>query len=213
MALACAPCTLTLNLHWFRMTTNGRILLSQLVLSCGMIASFVNSISPSLLFNTYWIALLMEYLSLFLGSISLSQDKTFQTLVWVLLFVSLWYIPFAFQDSNIFQLFFINKIWMVDDFFMFLYGFYLIARFSFLLFGSRLYESLNYLKAWTLHRHRTTLSTLLYSSYVSDSGYPQYPFRNSFWTVSWSCRMIIIQYNRHFMLVGTIYQHIECGCT
>ena len=59
MALACAPCTLTLNLHRFRMTTNGRILLSQLVLSCGMIASFVNSISPSLLFNTYWIALLM----------------------------------------------------------------------------------------------------------------------------------------------------------
>ena len=77
MALACAPCTLTLNLHRFRMTTNGRILLSQLVLSCGMIASFVNSISPSLLFNTYWIALLMEYLPLFLGSISSRYDKNF----------------------------------------------------------------------------------------------------------------------------------------
>lgn len=77
MALACAPCTLTLNLHRFRMTTNGRILLSQLVLSCGMIASFVNSISPSLLFNTYWIALFMEYLPLFLGSISSSHDKRF----------------------------------------------------------------------------------------------------------------------------------------
>ena len=59
MALACAPCTLTLNLHQVRITSNGRTLLLQLVLSCGMIASFVNSISPSLLFNTYWIALLM----------------------------------------------------------------------------------------------------------------------------------------------------------
>ena len=77
MALACAPCTLTLNLHQFRMTTNGRTLLLQLVLSCGMIASFVNSISPSLLFNTYWIALLMEYLPFFLGSISSSYDKSF----------------------------------------------------------------------------------------------------------------------------------------
>ena len=77
MALACAPCTLTLNLHQVRMTTNGRTLLLQLVLSCGMIASFVNSISPSLLFNTYWIALLMEYLPFFLGSISSSYDKSF----------------------------------------------------------------------------------------------------------------------------------------
>ena len=77
MALAYAPCTLTLNLHRFHMTTNGRILLSQLVLSCEMIVSFVNSISPSLLFKTYWIVLLMEYLPLFLGLISSSHDKNF----------------------------------------------------------------------------------------------------------------------------------------
>ena len=45
-----------------------------------------------------------------------------------------------------------------------------------LLFGSSLYASLNFLKACTLHRHRTTFSTLLYPSYASVSRYPAYPF-------------------------------------
>ena len=134
MALACAPCTLTLNLHRFRMTTNGRILLSQLVLSCGMIASFVNSISPSLLFNTYWIALLMEYLPLFLGSISSSHDKNFSNfglsssfrlfVIYYVCFSGFEYFSAAFSSIRF-------EWWMISSYF--LYGFCLIARFSFLI--------------------------------------------------------------------------------
>ena len=181
MALACAPCTLTLNLHRFRMTTNGRILLLQLVLSCGMIASFVNSISPSLLFNTYWIALLMEYLPLFLGSISSRYDKNFSNfglsssfrlfVIYSIRFSGFEYFSAAFSSIRF-------EWWMISSYFCMAFASSLVFRS--LLFGSSLYESLNFLKAWTLHRHRITFSTLLYPSYASDSRYPLYPFRNSF---------------------------------
>ena len=163
------------------MNTNGRILLSQLVLSCGMIASFVNSTSTSLLFNTYWIALFMEYLSLFLGSISSRRDKNFSNFglsssfrLFVIYFIR--YSEFEYFSAAISSIRY--EWWMILSYFCMVFASSLVFRF--LLFGSSLYESLNFLKAWTLHRHRTTFSTLLYPSYVSDSRYPLYPFRNTF---------------------------------
>ena len=154
MALACAPCKLTLNLHRFRMTTNGRILLSLLVLLCGMITSFVNSISPSLLFNTYWIALLMEYLPLFLGLISSSHDKNFSSfglsssfrlfVIYSVCFSEFEYFSAAFSSIRF-------EWWMISSYFCTAFASSLVFRS--LSFGSSLYESLNFLKAWTLHRH------------------------------------------------------------
>lgn len=157
MALVCAPCTLTLNLHRFRMTTNRRILLSRLVLLCGMIALFVNFISPSLLFNTYWIAFLMEYLSLFLGSISSSHDKYFSNfglsssfrlfVIYSIRFSGFEYFSATFSSIRF-------EWWMISSYFCTAFASSVVFRS--LLFGNSLYESLNFLKAWSLHRHQTT---------------------------------------------------------
>ena len=113
-------------------------------------------ISPSLLFNTYWIALLMEYLPLFLGSISSSHDKTLKLRL-EFFFSSLCDIFHSLVRIRIFSAAFSSirfEWWMISSYFCMAFASSLVFRS--LLFGSSLYESLNFLKAWTLHRHRIT---------------------------------------------------------
>lgn len=109
-----------------------------------MIASFVNSISPSLLFNTYWIALLMEYLPLFLGSISSSHDKNFSNfglsssfrlfVIYSIRFSEFEYFSAAFSSIRF-------EWWMISSYFCMAFASSLVFRS--LLFGSSLYDPLS----------------------------------------------------------------------
>ncbi len=96
----------------------------------------------------------VSWFDFFLGSISSRYDKNFSNfglsssfrlfVIYSIRFSGFEYFSAAFSSIRF-------EWWMISSYFCMAFASSLVFRS--LLFGSSLYESLNFLKAWTLHRH------------------------------------------------------------